>query len=138
MFNQLSPSDVVRAVGVTARDAARGGDVQSGFSRDQLMSAYSATRHLAAELSTYEPEWAHFRAALAARVREDADAGLGPFASRLEADGDVAAVAAATAELLERLRDDATPTGIALRADVRRLVRELADREVDLLADALS
>ncbi len=56
MFNQLTPADTVKAIGATTQRIARGGGATSEFDRDQLMSTYSATRHLAVELSSYEPE----------------------------------------------------------------------------------
>ena len=61
MFNQLTPSEVVTAIGATLRGAARGEGQASDFGRDQLMSAYSATRHLRVELVEYPPVWSAFR-----------------------------------------------------------------------------
>jgi hypothetical protein len=140
LFNQMTPSDIVGAIGITARDAARSDDPAGDFARDQLLSAYSATRHLAVELSSYEPELSRFRTAAASRIRAAAadDPDLEPVAGELEADDDVAVLGAALADLLKRLRDDETPSAARLRSELRALLRELADREVDLLADALS
>src|SRR6202042_1663594 len=64
MFNQLTAAEVVSAIGTTLRGAARSDEQASDFERDQLMSAYSATRHLSVELATYPPELARFRGAL--------------------------------------------------------------------------
>lgn len=47
VLNQLTPSETVTAIGVTVRTAARGDAQTSDFEPDQMMSAYSATRHLA-------------------------------------------------------------------------------------------
>src|ERR1700733_3505882 len=69
MFNQLPPAEVVAAIGATLRTAARNEGEPSAFERDQLMSAYSATRHLAAELAGYEPVLRDFTEQVAARVR---------------------------------------------------------------------
>ena len=143
MFNQLTPTDIVGAIGVTLRDAARSEDRSDEFSRDQLLSAYSATRHLAVELSSYGPEFAAFTQGVAVRIRADTDADgdlaelLSQTAARIDGDPDVATVGAALADLLAALRSDDSPSATALRAEIHTLLRGLADREVDLLADAL-
>jgi hypothetical protein len=139
MFNQLAPSDIVGAIGVTARDAARGDDPGGEFARDQLLSAYSATRHLSVELTSYAPVWERFTSQAAERVRaaEGVDAGLEAVAASI-AGGDVAVVGAAIADLLAELRGRDTPGANALRSELHALLRELADREVTVLADALA
>src|SRR5436190_23574443 len=105
MFNQLTPADIVRAIGVTVRGAARGGAATSDFERDQLMSAYSATRHLAVELSSYEPVLREFATATAGRVRV-ADLGLEDVADRFDRAPASGALGDAVSELLDRLRGD--------------------------------
>jgi hypothetical protein len=143
MFNQLTPSEIVGAIGVTARDAARSDDPAGEFERDQLLSAYSATRHLAVELSSYGPAWERFTQAMAQRVRSAAhddpatQAQLTATAEQIEHDSGTASVGAAVSDLLLALRGDDSGPATALRADVHVLLRELADSEVDLLADAL-
>ena len=143
MFNQLTPAAIVVAIGVAAHDAARSPDAGSEFQRDQLMSAYSATRHLAAELEGYAPELERFLAAVAARLRSAAaqDTGLAPElaagAERLDSPADGAVAGLVIADLLERLRDAGEPWAGSLRADLHALLRDLAHREVDLLAEAL-
>ena len=99
------------------------------------MSAYSATRHLSAELATYAPELGRFTAATARRLR---DAGLDDDAARIDEETDVAEVGDALAGVLGRLRDENATDAAALRTDLLRLLRELADTEVDLLADGLA
>jgi hypothetical protein len=143
MFNQLTPADIVTAVGTTLRAAARSEDRTSDFERDQLLSAYSATRHLAVELSSFTPVLEGYAAAVAERVRaaEVEDEGLGTdltaIAERLEADDITPAAAGdAVGDLLARLHDAPSAGGDLLR-DVRALTRRLADDEVDLLAEAL-
>jgi len=144
MFNQLTPADLVGAIGVTARDAARSEHPADEFQRDQLMSAYSATRHLAVELSSFGPELERFRRAVVENVRRAADDDrdardeLAAVATRLEADGSTAAAGAAVSDLLALLRHQDSPTAAVLRSEVHTLLRQLADREVDLLADALA
>jgi hypothetical protein len=141
MFNQLTPADTVKAIGATTRRIARGGGATSEFDRDQLMSTYSATRHLAVELSSYEPELRRFRQRLAAQIREaqaeDPGGERAAIADRLEQAGDAAAVGSAVCDLLDRLRVDDSSQAKALRAQVHTSLRKLADTEVNLLADAL-
>jgi hypothetical protein len=141
MFNQMTSSEMVTAIGVTLRTAARAEGQASAFERDQLMSAYSATRHLSAELAGYEPELRAFTAKVAGRLRSGPVPELGDERDRLatQLDGAPAAadVGATICELLERLAHAPSPEAAALRADVHHHLRALADREVDLLADAL-
>jgi hypothetical protein len=142
MFNQLSTSDVVTAIGATARRAARSENPASEFDRDQLLSAYSATRHLAAELSGYAPEWDRFTTALIQRLdaAEGGDEGVRTLVTALRAalheKASPAAVAGPLCDLLSALRNDSGPSA-TLRADLLTELRRLADSEVDLLANAL-
>jgi hypothetical protein len=137
MFNQLTPAEVVGAIGTTVRTAARSDGPTSDFDRDQLMSAYSATRHLAVELSAYEPELSRFTEAVARSVRAAALPGALEIAAGLGDAGDPRVVGASLCELLDRLREERLPQAIALRGEIHARLRALADREVDLLADAL-
>jgi hypothetical protein len=143
VFNSLTPAEVVTAIGLAARRAARSEAPSGDFERDQLMSAYSATRHLAGELAGYGPEWERFRAAVAERLSaaaagEDLGRRLRAGAVAVEREEGTAAVGAALAELLADLRSSDDPAAAGVRADIRGLLRELAAREVDLLADALA
>jgi hypothetical protein len=140
MFNQLTPADTVRAIGVTARNVARGGE-PSEFDRDQLMSAYSATRHLVPELRYYPAELRQFAdsvrdAVLEAGLDENRDASR-TLAERLSGSSDPALIGAVTCQLLEQLSDDGSAPAGALRDRLHVLLRELADCEVELVAEAL-
>ena len=141
VFNQLPPAQIVTAIGATLRRAARTEGEPSAFDRDQLMSAYSATRHLAVELASFEPEFRRFREAVATQIRAtDASLGgrqLGTFADRLDAAEEGATAGAVLCELLQLLRENPAPPMQALRSNVHAHLRALSDREVDLLADAL-
>jgi hypothetical protein len=141
MFNQLTAAEVVGAIGVTLRGAARSEQAASDFERDQLMSAYSATRHLAVELDAYPAELKRFTTAatelLVSADRQDSGA-VGAEIARLGETGDTAALGAVIADLLTSLRVDSSEAASLLSARLRALLRGLADREVDLLADALS
>jgi hypothetical protein len=141
VFNQLTAAEVVTAIGSTLQTAARSDDRTSDFGRDQLMSAYSATRHLAVELSSYEPELHEFTAAVARSVhaaeipelRDD----LAAVAARLDASPDARALGGEISDLLQALRERRSEETEALRAEIHVHLRALADREVDLLAGAL-
>jgi hypothetical protein len=140
MFNQLDPAEVVTALGATVRSAARSTGPTSDFDRDQLMSAYSATRHLAVELSAYPPELRRFTQELTQLLLEaDGAAPAVPVQaiSGLRDAPDPAALGAALCELLDGLRQADSAGARALRSEVHVRLRRLADREVDLLADAL-
>ena len=144
MFNPLTPAEVVAAIGVTARDAARSQDPAGEFERDQLLSAYSATRHLTAELVGYAPVLERFRTDLAERLRlaRSGDGALDEVVARtaaaLDTDPGTAVIGEVVSELLVALRAQSSQPAVRLRADVHVLLRELADREGDLLADALA
>jgi hypothetical protein len=141
MFNQLTPSEVVTAIGATVRGAARSEGQASDFDRDQLMSAYSATRHLAVELASYEPELAGFTTTVSDQIRHADAPGLehelAALADRIELSVDPGAVGGALCELFELLRRTPSRQAEALQSQIHVQVRSLADREVDLLADAL-
>jgi hypothetical protein len=142
MFNQLTPSEVVTAIGATLRGAARGEGQASDFGRDQLMSAYSATRHLAVELVAYEPELRNFTASVSDQIRAAEVPGLerelALLADRIGRSRDPSDIGEALCELFELLRRTPSPQARALRTSIHVKLRSLADREVDLLADALS
>jgi hypothetical protein len=141
VFNQLTAAEVVTAIGSTLQTAARNDDRTSDFGRDQLMSAYSATRHLAVELSSYEPELHAFTAAVARSVRAaeipELRDDLAAFAARVDSSPDARALGAELCELLQVLRERRSEETDALRDEIHVHLRALADREVDLLADAL-
>jgi hypothetical protein len=141
MFNQLTPSEIVTAIGATVRGAARSDGQTSDFERDQLMSAYSATRHLAVELAAFEPEFRSFTATVAGLLHDVADpelhAELAPSAGALDVATDPGAVGAAVCEVMETLRARGSAAAEQLRTEVHVHLRALADREVYLLADAL-
>jgi hypothetical protein len=141
MFNQLSPAEVTTAIGATLRAAARGDAQASEFERDQLMSAYSATRHLAVELAAFEPELRSFTAQVTSQLQAGEVPGLqrdlDDLAGRLDGASGAPGVGDAICTLFELLDLAPSPAADALRSRVHVLLRALADREVDLLADAL-
>jgi hypothetical protein len=141
MFNPLTPSEMVAAIGLAARTTARGDGELDEFDRGQLMSVYSASRHLAIEISTFGGELSTRRDAIADAVDEacagdsGVDAGaLRGLASRLRASDDARAAGETIAELLDRCRDRGL---VALRGEIRTELRALCDAEVGLLADGI-
>jgi len=128
----MTPAEVVAGIGKVARAAARSEGSLSEFDHDQLLSAYSATRHLAVELSAYQAELRRFAAELAKIAPP-------PWAERLlEGEPSSESLGLVVSELLGSVRADESPAARELQARVRSLVRGLADREVDLLAEGLS
>ena len=138
MFNPLSPSEMITAIGRAAREAARGGAPLSDFERTQLKSAYSATRHLAIEIAAFPRERERFRTDLssyaltAAGTLEDEDCDRATLAA--SAVSDEAHLAQTGCELLETCRRRDGEPWVTLAAQIRALLRDLCDREVQLLA----
>ena len=69
MWIPLTPAEVVAAMGAPARAAARAPERLAEWERAQLLSVYSASRHLAAELAGVEPHTPAVAAELAAVLR---------------------------------------------------------------------
>ncbi|MCW2993092.1 MAG: hypothetical protein JWQ18_587 [Conexibacter sp.] len=144
MFNPIEPADMVVAIGRAARSAARSADgTQTAFDQAQLLSAYSASRHIAAELTRYGPPLEAFREAILAQLRQAIAEGAPGVAGREEladvetalANGHAAIeVGAAVATLLEILRRADAPWCASLQTTVRQQLRALAEAEVDALA----
>jgi hypothetical protein len=133
MFNPLTPSEMVTAIGLAARATARGDGELDDFDRGQLLSAYSATRHLAVEIDRFSGE-------LSARCAAIADAAAGepslrPLADDVRRATDGGAAGEAISALLEACRQ--TPELAGVRAAIRRELRALCDAEVGLLAEGI-
>jgi hypothetical protein len=133
MFNPLTPSEMVTAIGLAARATARGDGELDDFDRGQLLSAYSATRHLAIEISSFADELSARCAAIAdIAARDDA---LQELAAEVRSAGDSVAAGEAIASLLEACRT--RPELSEARTAIRRELRALCDTEVGLLADGI-
>jgi hypothetical protein len=141
MFNPLTPTEIVSAIGKTARAAATSEEQGSDFDRDQLMSAYSATRHLAVEMKSFADPLGKFATGLADLIEADSPplpaVKLAVLADRPRECITGEEVGDAVAILVESLVAAGEP-GAALLADVHRRLRDLADLEVELLADGLT
>jgi hypothetical protein len=141
MFNPMTPAEVVTALGGAARTAGRSQEPASDFSRGQLMSAYSASRHLSVELAEFEPELRAFADAMAQRFEQapasvDADR-FALRAAELRRTAQAAPIGDLIASALEDLRTASDPEAVELRTAVYNAVRALSDREVALLADVI-
>jgi hypothetical protein len=138
VFNPLTPAEMADAMGRTARDAARSSDPADGFVRAQLMSVYSASRHLGVELTAFEPELQAFVTAVArATAQAGADAGGGRLGDELGETSDPRALGGLVCELLDEVRGDRSAAARDVHAAVRSKLAGLVDREVELLADVI-
>jgi hypothetical protein len=142
MWNPLTPAEVVAAMGGPARAAAQAGEELGEWQRTQLLSVYSATRHLAAELGGVEPHVAGVAAALAAVLREaPRDLAAVPRLSELAAEladtADPRAMAELACRALDLLRADRSPAAQTVRAALRAELARAVRVEVTVLADAI-
>jgi hypothetical protein len=142
MFSPLTPAEVVTAVGRAARDAARSDEPASEFSRGQLMSAFSVSRHLGVEIATFGPELRSFADGVADALRAGSGAlacgdALQAAAGELAQAADAHRIGNLVAGALDDLRGDASPAATELRARLHAALRALADREVELLAEVI-
>lgn len=132
MFNPMSSEQVITAVGGVLRQAADSDERLDDYQRSQLLSAYSVTRQLAAGEAGAARLLAWLRAELLTSLGDEH-----PRTRERIADAhDGRDVGDAVAELLTELRRD-EPDG-PLRARLQRLLGELADREVAILAEGQS
>jgi hypothetical protein len=129
----MESHELMLAVGRVLRDAARKDGAPDEFGRSQLLSAYSVARHLAAEQAAHAELLTWLSAALVAELAGDGRAAMAEASRRIGAARTGPQVGAATAEALDALGEDET----ALRGRLRRVLAEMADREVDVLAAAL-
>ena len=142
MWNPLTPAEVVAAMGGPARAAAHAGEELGEWQRSQLLSVYSATRHLAAELAGVQPHVAEVAAALAGVLRaapHDLAAAprLTELAARLDDTADPRAMAELACLALDLVRADPSPAAREVRAAVRAELARAVRLEVAVLADAI-
>jgi hypothetical protein len=140
MITPLTPAEMVAAIGRAARAAARTDEPLSEFERSQLMSAYSGSRHLAVEIEFFPPAVDAFCTGLADELDATPVVELPELAAvtaQLRDTADPRRAGEVVSGLLNLLRAHPSPAAAALRARVQAALRDLCDREVDLLADAL-
>jgi hypothetical protein len=145
MFTPLTPAQLISAIGVSARDAARSQQPLDDFARGQLKSAYSASRHLAIVLESFGPPLRDFAAAVTASAQrtaaeaaaEEDPAAIEALAARLARTQDAHAIGDTVCRMLELCRSRPGRPWSDLRADIRGSLRVLCDSEVAILAAGL-
>lgn len=137
----MTASEMVGAIGAAARAAARADGPAGEFSRGQLMSAYSASRHLSVELAEFPAELRPFASQAAELLREGGRLAHGPelvaLGGELAEASDPALIGDLIGTALDHLRDDAAPAAVVLRSRLHASLRALCDREVELLAEVI-
>jgi hypothetical protein len=127
MFNPMSTAEVVRAVGGALEGVAEGG-AEDGYRRGQVLSALSVCKLLAAEEDA--------RADLAGWLEEATGPVLTARGEEPLAAERGEAVAARLSTLMAELRAAGDEESRAVLAELRRILRELGDREIAALATA--
>jgi len=130
MFNPLSAPELIVGMGRTMR-AAAGDGADDDWARGQLLSAYSISRLLAAEVDGEAELLAWLKGALGAALAAADGAEAAAAAARIEAAADAGAVGDALVELLATLRERPDPP---LRARLHAVLREMTARELATLA----
>jgi hypothetical protein len=126
VFNSLRTDQLIAGIGATARTAAGATGAPDDYARGQLLSAYSVSRLLAAEVSG--------EAALLAWLRSELLDALGdnPAATKIEAAPDAIAIGGVLVDLLAELRESGEDP--ELRTRIHAILREMAGRELAVLA----
>lgn len=147
MFNALSTDQLIAGIGATARAAAGAAGAPDEYARGQLLSAYSVSRLLAAEVRAEAALLAWLRGELLAALAEaDGDPAASAAAARIEAAPDANEIGGALVDLLADLR--ARPQSVRsspypvresanapeLRTRIHAILREMAQRELAALA----
>jgi hypothetical protein len=126
VFNSLRTDQLIAGIGATARSAAGATGAPDDYARGQLLSAYSVSRLLAAEVSG--------EAALLAWLRAELLDALGdnPAATKIEEARDGIEIGGILVDLLAELRESGEDP--ALRTRIHAILREMAGRELAALA----
>ncbi len=146
MFNSLRTEQLIAGIGAAGRAAASASGPPDEYARGQLLSAYSVSRLLAAEVSAEASLLAWLRGELTAALAEHPDDPAAAAAlPRIESATDSGAIGDALVDLLAdlRARDDVdgpkSPDMVdisahQLRGRVHSVLREMAERELIALA----
>lgn len=147
MFNPLTTDQLIATLGATMQQAGRGDGSLSAFEREQMLSAYSLSRHLRGELRA-AGAFARFAAGagavLTGAAGEREAAGDAQWAAKLRAaatataSGEIPRAGEALADLLRELRGCDAAWTPPLAAELRRCLRTLVVDEVAILAEALN
>jgi hypothetical protein len=152
VFNSLRTDQLIAGIGATARTAAGATGAPDDYARGQLLSAYSVSRLLAAEVSGEAALLAWLRAELLdALATAPDDPAATAAATRIEDATDGNEIGGALVDLLADLRARSTddrvrssgriatesansPGGDELRTRIHAILREMAERELAALA----
>lgn len=126
MFNSLRTDQLIAGIGATARTAAGASGPPDDYARGQLLSAYSVSRLLAAEVSAEAELLAWLRAELLEALGDNA------AAPRVEAAPDAIAIGGILVDLLGELRESGEDP--ELRGRIHAILREMTERELLALA----
>jgi hypothetical protein len=126
VFNSLRTDQLIAGIGATARTAAGATGPPDDYARGQLLSAYSVSRLLAAEVSGEAALLTWLRAELFDALDDN------PAATKIEAAPDAVAIGGILVDLLAELRESGEDP--ELRARIHAILREMAGRELAALA----
>jgi hypothetical protein len=124
VFNPLTPSELVAALSNLLREAGRSDGPRDAFEHAQLLAGYSIGKYLAAELAGGPAILAWFSAAVAEELE-------GKDAEQARSAADFAELGALLSRVLAEL-----PADSPARTRLHALLRDLAEREIALLATA--
>lgn len=136
MFNALRTETLIAGMGATMRAAAAAGGPVDDYGRGQLLSAYSVSRLLAAEVRAQAGLLEWLRGELLAALEPSSDPAAAPAAERIAAAADANAVGDALVDLFAELRADRRggEGDPELRERLHAVLREMAARELAALA----
>jgi hypothetical protein len=137
VFNSLRTDQLIAGIGATARTAATATGPADDYARGQLLSAYSVSRLLAAEVRAEATLLAWLRGELLeALATAPDDPAAVAAATRIEAAPDAIEIGGALVDLLAdlRARPDGSDPAPDLRGRIHAILREMAERELVALA----
>jgi hypothetical protein len=132
MFNPLRTDELIAGMGTTMRAAAAASGPADDYARGQLLSAFSISRLLAAEVRGSAGLLVWLRGELDEALAASADPAAAAARERIAAAPDAATVGDALVDLLADLRGDGREP--ELRARIHTVLREMASRELAALA----
>lgn len=131
MFNPLRTEDLIAGMGRTMRAAADDGS-GTDYARGQLLSAYSVSRLLAAEVQAGASLFAWLRRELCVAMEDSDDELVVSARVRIEAAADPLEIGAVITGLLADLRVRPREDGVVTK--VHAILSEMASRELAALA----
>jgi hypothetical protein len=132
VFNSLRTDQLIAGIGASARAAATATGPADEYARGQLLSAYSVSRLLAAEVRAEAGLLAWLRTELLEALAGSGAAAAVPTAARIEDAADAIEIGGALVDLLAELRESGEDP--VLRSRIHAILREMADRELAALA----